>query len=157
MKIECTSEEFKILMDLVYAGNLLINGTKSSEKKIKPYQDMEQAIFKIGVDEHNLGNCVEYSDEFGEYMPTREYEDDTFNEYIDEYDTSVFYDELVMRLAARDARNHVGDIDREMSKADFNRLELELEEKYETEIEINDLMNLKVVTWPEVKDSIKNK
>ena len=32
-----------------------------------------------------------------------EYEEDEFNNYIDEYDTSVFWDELVMRLARRDA------------------------------------------------------
>ncbi|MEE1072539.1 MAG: hypothetical protein U0L26_09190, partial [Cellulosilyticum sp.] len=60
MKIECTKEEFKTLMDLVYAGNLLINGPRSKEERIGQYADMEQAIYKM-ADSFGLEGLVEYS------------------------------------------------------------------------------------------------
>lgn len=144
MKIECTKEEFKTLMDLVYAGNLLINGIRSKEERVQEYSDMEQTMYKMAAS-FGLENLVEYSEEFKEYMPTHEYEEDTFNDYIDEYDTSVFWDELVMRLARRDALNYAGDVDQNITRAALKQMQLELEEKYEEEIEANGLMNLKIV------------
>ena len=104
MKFECNKEEFKTLMDLVYAGNLLINGPRSKEERVAKYANMEQEIFKM-ASSFGVEGLIEYSDEFKEYMPTHEYEEDEFNNYIDDYDTSVFWEELVMRLARRDALN----------------------------------------------------
>ena len=78
-------------------------------------------------------------------MPTHEYEEDEFNDYIDEYDTSVFWDELVMRLARRDALNYAGDVDQNITRAALKEMQLGLEEKYEEEIEANGIMNLKIV------------
>lgn len=148
MKIECTKEEFKTLMDLVYAGNLLINGPRSKEERIGQYSDMEQAIYKM-ASSFGLEGLVEYSEEYEEYMPTHEYEEDEFNNYIDEYDTSVFWDELVMRLARRDALNYAGDVDQNITKAALKEMQLGLEEKYEEEIEANGIMNLKIVKLEE--------
>lgn len=148
MKIECTKEEFKTLMDLVYAGNLLINGTRPQAERIKNYSEMEQMIYKM-AEAFELGDLVEYSEEFGEYMPTHEYEEDEFNDYIDEYDTSVFWEELVMRLARRDALNYAGDVDQNVTKAALKEMQLGFEEKYQEEIEANGLMNLKIVRLEE--------
>lgn len=150
MKIECTKEEFKTLMDLVYAGNLLINGTRSQEERIEAYSNMEQQFYKMASD-FGLESLVEYSEEFGEYMPTHEYEEDEFNDYIDAYDTSVFWDELVMRLARRDALNYAGDVDQNITKAALKEMQLGFEEKYEEEIEANGIMNLKIVKLEENK------
>ena len=148
MKIECTKEEFKTFMDLVYAGNLLINGPRSKEERIGQYSDMEQAIYKM-ASSFGLEGLVEYSEEYEEYMPTHEYEEDEFNNYIDEYDTSVFWDELVMRLARRDALNYAGDVDQNITRAALKEMQLGLEEKYEEEIEANGIMNLKIVKLEE--------
>ena len=148
MKIECTKEEFKALMDLVYAGNLLINGMRSQEERIEVYSNMEQQIYKM-ASEFGLESLVEYSEEFGEYMPTHEYEEDEFNEYIDAYDTNVFWEELVMRLARRDALNYAGDVDQNITKAALKEIQLGFEEKYEEEIEANGIMNLKIVKLEE--------
>lgn len=144
MKIECTKEEFKTLMDLVFAGNLLINGPRSKEERVACYSDMEQSFYKM-AEEFGLGELVEYSEEFKEYMPTHEYEEDEFNDYIDAYDTSVFWDELVMRLARRDALNYAGDVDQNITKAALKEMQLGFEEKYEEEIEANGIMRLKIV------------
>lgn len=151
MKIECTKEEFKALMDLVYAGNLLINGPRSKEERVQQYADMEQTIYKM-ASSFGLEGLVEYSDEYEEYMPTHEYEEDEFNNYIDEYDTSVFWDELVMRLARRDALNYAGDVDQNITKAALKQMQLGFEEKYEEEIEANGIMNLKIVKLEELDE-----
>lgn len=145
MKLECTKEEFKVLMDLVYAGNLLINGPRSKEERIERYSDMEQKMFAMAKEEFGLEELVEYDEEFEEYMPTHEYEEDEFNEYIDEYDTSVFWEELVMRLARRDALNYAGDVDQNVSPAALRQMQLKWEEQYEEEIADNGIMNLKIV------------
>lgn len=148
MKIECTKEEFKTLMDLVFAGNLLINGPRSKEERVENYADMEQSIYKM-AEAFGLGHLIEYSEEFKEYMPTHEYEEDEFNDYIDAYDTSVFWDELVMRLARRDALNYAGDVDQNITKAALKEMQLGFEEKYEEEIEANGIMHLKIVKLDE--------
>ena len=150
MKIECTKEEFKTLMDLVYAGNLLINGPRSKEERVAQYADMEQEIYKM-ASSFGLEGLVEYSEESSEYMPTHEYEEDEFNNYIDEYDTSVFWDELVMRLARRDALNYAGDVDQNITRAALKEMQLGFEEKYEEEIEANGIMNLKIVKLEELE------
>ena len=148
MKIECTKEEFKTLMDLVFAGNLLINGPRSKEERVQNYSNMEQEMYKM-AEAFGFGHLVEYSEEFSEYMPTHEYEEDEFNDYIDAYDTSVFWDELVMRLARRDALNYAGDVDQNITKAALKQMQLDFEEKYEEEIEANGIMHLKIVKLDE--------
>lgn len=146
MKIECTKEEFKVLLDMVYAGNILINSMRSQHEKIKEYADMEQYFF-AKAKEYDLENLAEYDEEYNEYIPTREYEDEEFNQYIDEYETRVFWEELVMRLARRDALNYAGDVDQDITRAALKEMQLQLEEKYDEEIEANGIMNLKIVTW----------
>lgn len=144
MKIECTKEEFEALFDLVYAGNILINGMRNSEERLQKHSDMEQKIFAMAK-EFGLDNVVEYDEEFKEYMPTHEYEEGEINECIDQYETRVFWEELVMRLARRDALNYAGDVDQNITKAALNKMQLELEEKYEEEIQENGIMHLKIV------------
>lgn len=148
MKIECTKEEFKVLLDMVYAGNILINSMRSQEEKIEEYANMEQ-FFLSKAKEYGLENIAEYDEEYSEYIPTREYEDENFNGYIDEYETRVFWEELIMRLARRDALNYAGDVDQDITKAALKEMQLKLEDKYEEEIEANGIMNLKVITWNE--------
>lgn len=148
MKIECTKEEFKVLLDMVYAGNVLINSMRSQEEKIEEYANMEQ-FFLSKAKEYGLENIAEYDEEYSEYIPTREYEYEDFNGYIDEYETRVFWEELIMRLARRDALNYAGDVDQDITKAALKEMQLKLEDKYEEEIEANGIMNLKVITWNE--------
>ncbi|MHC1747895.1 MAG: hypothetical protein AB9856_05815 [Cellulosilyticaceae bacterium] len=147
MNIEFTKEEFEKLLDLVYAGNLMVNGLRSYEERITEYSDLEQKIFKL-TEEAGLKNVIEYDEEFKEYMPTREYEEGAINEYIDAYDDKVFWEELVVRLARRDALNELGDINPDMSKSELNQKQLDLEEFYEDEVTYHGLSRMKIVPLP---------
>jgi len=148
MKIEATKEEFKSLLDLVYAGNVLINGMRSKEERIQVYSEVEQKIFAMAKD-FELQSVIEYDEEFKEYMPTSDYEEEGVDEYIDAYDTQVFWEELVMRLARRDGLNYVGDVDPDMTKAQLKEMQMNLEEKYEEEIQEHGLARLKIVKLTE--------
>ncbi len=148
MNITCTKEEFKSLLDLVYAGNVLINGMRSQEERIQEYSQMEQSIFAMAKD-FGFEELITYDEEFKEYTPTAAYEENGVDEYIDAYDTQVFWEELVMRLARRDALNYVGDVDPDMTKAQLKEMQMNLEEKYEQEFEENNLMNLKLIKLEE--------
>ena len=147
MKIECTKEEFQQLFDLVYAGNVLINGLRGQEEKVAAYQQMEQTIFKMAAS-FGIEDAVVYDEEFKEWMPTHAYEEKGINDYLDAYDTQVFWEELTMRLARRDALNHVGDVEPDMSPEKLRALQNKLEDEYEEEFEYHGLDHLKLVEPP---------
>lgn len=149
MKIECTKEEFSVLLDLVYAGNLLINGMRSKEERVQPYADMEQTIFKM-AESFGIEDVVAYDEEFEEYMPTHTYENSEFTELIDAYEDNVFWEELTLRMARRDALSILTDEDPEMPKSELNKLQLRLEDEYEQEFSENGIYHLKVCR-PEIK------
>ncbi|MGL4345408.1 MAG: hypothetical protein ACRCTE_09430 [Cellulosilyticaceae bacterium] len=149
MKIECTKEEFKALLDLVYAGNLLINGMRSKEERVADHAQMEQEIFAMAKD-YGIEDAVAYDEEFEEYMPTHAYENGTCAEYIDAYEDNVFWEELTLRMARRDALSILTDENPEMPKAELNALQLRLEDEYEEEFSENGLYHLKVCR-PEIK------
>lgn len=154
MKIDCTKEEFRILLDLVYAGNILVNGMRSKEDRIQDYTQVEQKIFAMAKD-FGLEEFIRYDEEFEEYMPTDDYEENSIDTYVDEYDTKVFWEELVMRLARRDALNYAGDIDQNITKAKLHEMQMQHEDKYEEEFEAHGLMRLKVIEVAEEKDRVK--
>ncbi|MEG0950606.1 MAG: hypothetical protein RSE96_01620, partial [Niameybacter sp.] len=108
MELKCTKEEFKALFDLVYAGNLLINGMREVDERIAPHSEMEQKIFAMAK-EFGCEEFVEFDEEFNEYMPTRAYENSEVNDYIDAYEDKVFWEELVVRMSRRQALNELGD------------------------------------------------
>ena len=130
MEIKCTKEEFKVLLDLVYAGNLLINGMREVDERIAPHAELDE--------------------EFKEYMPTRAYENSEINDYIDAYEDKVFWEELVVRMARRQALNELGDENPDMTNAELRNRQIELEEYYEDEFIENGIYHLKWIK-PEIQ------
>ena len=149
MEIKCTKEEFKTLLDLVYAGNLLINGMREVDERIVPYAELEQKIFAMAK-EFGLEEVVEFDEEFKEYMPTRAYENSEINDYIDAYEDKVFWEELIVRMARRQALNELGDENPDMTNAELRNRQIELEEYYEDEFIENGIYHLKWIK-PEIQ------
>lgn len=149
MELKCTKEEFKALLDLVYAGNLLINGMREVDERILPYSEMEQKIFAMAK-EFGYEELIEFDDEFNEYMPTRAYENSEVNDYIDAYEDKVFWEELVVRMARRQALNELGDENPDMTSAELRQRQIELEEYYEDEFIENGIYHLKWIR-PEIQ------
>ena len=156
MEIKCTKEEFKALLDLVYAGNLLINGMREVSERIAPHAEMEQKIFAMAKD-FGFEELIEFDEEFNEYMPTRAYENSEVNDYIDAYEDKVFWEELVVRMARRQALNELGDENPDMTNAELRQRQIELEEYYEDEFIENGIYHLKWIK-PEIQpEEVANK
>ncbi|MDA3732212.1 hypothetical protein PBV87_12025 [Niameybacter massiliensis] len=149
MELKCTKEEFKALLDLVYAGNLLINGMREVDERILPHSEMEQKIFAMAK-EFGYEELIEFDNEFNEYMPTRAYENSEVNDYIDAYEDKVFWEELVVRMARRQALNELGDENPDMTSAELRQRQIELEEYYEDEFIENGIYHLKWIR-PEIQ------
>ena len=152
MEIKCTKEEFKILMDLVYAGNLLINGMREQDERLAPYQELEQLIFAQAKD-YGYEELIALDEEYNEYMPTHTYEKDEINDYIDAYEDRVFWEELVVRMARRQALNELGDENPDMTSQELRNRQVELEEYYEDEFIESGIYHLK---WIKPEDELAN-
>jgi hypothetical protein len=110
MKIEISKGEYKILLHILEIADWILTSQKSKdEKRHKPYRKFEQKIFSL-ADVMGYESLFEYSKDFHEYMPTRKYEDTcSAMKFIEEFENESFWDELIDRLAERDAIREVGD------------------------------------------------
>lgn len=137
MKINFTKKQYRLLLDIVFAGDNIINGFKIPSEHIEEYEKLQQHIYSFAKD-FGLENLIEYDSEYDMFFETREFEDSEINEIIDQYDNDVFWDELAFRLAKRDVRKGKN-IDESFKKL------LDIEEKYSEEFYKNGLKNVKVI------------
>lgn len=144
MKIEFTKDEFKTLLDLVYAGNTLLNGMKKDDDIIEDYCKLEQKVYSL-AEEFGLNDLVEYDQGLKEYVPTRTYEESGINDHIDNYDDTVFWEELTLRLARKDALNILCDQEPDMSKEALRELQIRLEDEYEKKFSEGGFADLKFI------------
>ena len=98
MDIKLTNKEFRMLLDLVYIGNWVLNSTRG-EDRFAPYDDIESRLFglcrengmKVLVDKWN-----------GIDVPSKAYCDGGIHEAIAYYEDNVFYEILAEELSRRD-------------------------------------------------------
>ena len=98
MDIKLTNKEFRMLLDLVYIGNWVLNSTRG-EDRFAPYDDIESKLFglcrengmKVLVDKWN-----------GIDIPSKAYCDGGIHEAIAYYEDNVFYEILAEELSRRD-------------------------------------------------------
>lgn len=150
MEIKCTKEEFKTLLDLVYAGNLVINGMKEKAQQSMPHYKMEQKFFEMAKD-YGYEALVAYDEDYEEYIPSHTYEKDEMNDAIDAYEDRVFWEELVVRMARRHALNELGDEQPDMTSAELRARQMALEEYYEDQFIESGLYHLK---WIKPEDEL---
>lgn len=138
MKIELTDKEFRLLMDIVYAGEHVINANR--EEPIRKYQEIVQLIYsKAG--EFGCGELVEYIKEDKIYYETRKFEDSVLEKYIEEYDKTTMYENLSFELAKRDYLNEVDDKNKDSEEERISFI-LDLQDEYLQEFEDSGVNNL---------------
>lgn len=110
MKIGISKGEYKILLQIFEMADWVLTAHKTKEdKRHKPYKKLEQKIFSL-AEVMGYNSFIEYSDELREYFPTRKYEDTcSAMEFFDEFENESFWDELINRLAERDAIRGIGE------------------------------------------------
>ena len=101
MDLSLSQKEFRMLLDLVYIGNWVINSHRIGEEIIEEYNELESRIFgecpRAGLPEL----CSFYE---GVAYPTKEYADGGIHDVIDMYDDDTLFELLAEELAMRDFR-----------------------------------------------------
>ena len=93
MKIELTPREFRLLLDLVYIGNWVLNSTRG-ENRFQDYDDLESKIFSLSPKLSQVWN--------GTVVPSRAYAEGGIHDAIAFYEDNVFYEILAEELSRRD-------------------------------------------------------
>ena len=98
MDIRLTNKEFRLLLDLVYIGNWVLNSTRG-EDRFAPYDDLESKLFALCRD-NGMKVLVEKWN--GTDVPSKAYCDGGIPEAIAFYEDNVFYEILAEELSRRD-------------------------------------------------------
>ena len=93
MKIELTPREFRLLLDLVYIGNWIMNSTRGDDR-FQVYDDLESKLFALSPALSEIWN--------GEVVPSRAFSEGGIHEAIAYYEDNVFYEILAEELSRRD-------------------------------------------------------
>ena len=98
MQIDLTPRQFRLLLDMVYIGNWILNSTRG-EDRFREYDDLESLLFAL-CREH--GMKVLAQDWEGTVVPSKAYAEGGIHEAICDYEDAVFFEILAEELARRD-------------------------------------------------------
>ena len=93
MQIDLTPKEFRLLLDLVYIGNWVLNSTRG-ENRFQAYDDLESKIFALSPKLSQVWN--------GTVVPSKAYAEGGIHDAIALYEDNVFYEILAEELSRRD-------------------------------------------------------
>jgi len=131
LNIEFSSREFRLLLDMVYIGNWILNSTRG-EDRITEYDDLQEKIFTHCAPE-NMSSLIQLWR--GRIYPSGKYEAGGIHEAIADYEDAVFFDILAEELSRRDMINE------QLSADDLQELQRRMEE-YISEFEHNGIQNI---------------
>ncbi|HNT02082.1 MAG TPA: hypothetical protein PLB50_05190 [Candidatus Saccharicenans sp.] len=143
MELNLNRGQYEKLLELVYLGNWLINAYRTDDY-LEDYAEIVSLVFsqveKAGLEDKAV------KDELGDrYLPSFDFEE-SLHDYISEYDSCCFWEELINRLAEREALKEFGSLP--LDKIDLNEF-LEKKNKYlrvyEQEVEESGLKNFELI------------
>ena len=131
MNLHLTNRQFRLLLDLVYAGNWVINSIRGDDR-IGEYDEVESTVFS------NCRSCgLDALVEGAESVPSAKYVDGGIHEAILDYEDMVFYGILAEELARRDLK------DKDVDGADSDLLARKIN-AYMAEFQQNGVENVAV-------------
>ena len=98
MQIDLTNKEFRMLLDMVYIGNWVLNSTRGNDR-FQDYDNIESKLFALCHDT-NLKALAKYED--GTTLPSQAYVQGGIHEAIAFYEDNIFYEILAEELSRRD-------------------------------------------------------
>ena len=98
MQIDLSSKEFRLLLDMVYIGNWVLNSTRG-EDRFADYDNLESKLFGL-CKAANMKVLAEEWD--GKTFSSRAYKEGGIHEAIGYYEDNVFYEILAEELSRRD-------------------------------------------------------
>ena len=110
MKINFTKKEYAALLDLITMGDWMAHAHTAGPKNedTKTHRDVLQKIFSHAKDFH-CEDKIEYVKSLNSYYGTKAFEEESFHrQLIENYDEETFWEELINRLAEKDAITEAG-------------------------------------------------
>ena len=98
MQIDLTAKEFRMLLDMVYIGNWVLNSTRGDDR-FQDYDNIESKLFGL-CKGNKLQALVENQD--GIDIPSRAYTAGGIHDAIGFYEDNIFYEILAEELSRRD-------------------------------------------------------
>lgn len=145
MKINFTKAEYRLLLDLVSLGSWVLtsNDTEKDLRK-KKHEEVVQKVFSHAK-EFGCEKLIMYDQKFHKYYETKEYDESEKDEFIEEYDENIFWNELINRLAERDfLKKHGLERAKEMSLEERIKENIKYECKWADEFEAHGIDRLKI-------------
>ena len=146
MKINFTKKEYRLLVDLLYLSDWILNShVVDIEKEGYPEHKALHKKILSNYKEMDAEDIITYDKELDDYFETGEYSESLHEQFLDPYEEKTFWDELIDRLAVRDLAKEVGEEKfRTMERMErFTRLE-ELSEHYANEFENHGLEHVQI-------------
>ena len=131
MNMELTAREFRLLLDMVYIGNWVLNSARG-EDRITEYDALQEKVFAHCA-QSGLSSLIQLWR--GHIYPSRLYEEGGIHEAIADYEDAVFFDILAEELSRRDMANE------HFAPDDLQELQRRMEE-YICEFEANGIQNI---------------
>lgn len=131
MNIELTEKEFRLLLDMSYIGNWVLNSTRGLDR-ISEYDAIQEKLFSR-CEEAGMSGLVQSWR--GHSFPSQGYEQGGIHEAIAVYEDAVFFEILAEELARRDM------ITEHLDQDDLSELQQRMED-YISEFEQNGIQNI---------------
>ncbi|KZL91917.1 hypothetical protein [Clostridium magnum] len=96
MKIDFSREQYRALIKLIYAGNILMNSFREKEEINKEYEELEYYVYSFAK-QFNCETFIEYDNEFKEHFPTPQF-DGYMRKKISDYENYVFWTKLLTEI-----------------------------------------------------------
>lgn len=146
MKIDFTNKEYETLLKMLCTAKLVIDGQiDDDEGEGEDFNNLEQKILSYAKDSGNI-ELVAMDMDTGLYIYDEDLENECHDNIIAPFVEEIFYGQLVEKLAFRDLSEKYTPADMEtMDMEEGVEAIKEYLEKYLTEIEENDIGNIRIV------------
>jgi len=104
MNINFTKEEYLLLLDIIYMADWILHAHSIGERsETKDYSELFQKLM-IHAKDMGCSELIEFYEPEQNYALTDDFEEGSAAlDYLDEFEGESFWDELISRLAMRDA------------------------------------------------------
>ncbi|WP_082234768.1 hypothetical protein [Halobacillus massiliensis] len=138
VQLEMDQEQYQKLVEAVFLGTWMVNSTKLElDENFEEIRELILSKYK----EAGLEDKVSYQQAFDIHELNREYEEQLFQKYIDEYEEHSFWDMLIEKMSEKQLKEEYGEISTPLSD-DMVERRLHLEEQIAQEVEENGITRL---------------